>query len=357
MPSQDLFQELLRYCSLDITKIPEELKTNFRTYANEYFDRNRTPANHNRFFESFTRIWLFLISRRHYFKAVKLWQFALSLAFDWQSRNKPNKIHKGTPYYFAGVTGILNNELENGFLSFHQAMKEDQRLSDRRTPQAPALWFATLDSTRQDQFFRPKIEQIATYLSERIDKYSSYRGGSLGLNDFRRRFLRRRVLKEEVFYFVYLMFKLRKLEVETHKILKKNIFSSLLHARILFDFCLVSDKIIEHRNPDRLRPNARLAFRNEIEFLTRRRLLSFNSSIFHALNRDFNRDFGSTVYSILFGRSYRNLSGIEKDFALAYGIRNFGAHKMHNQPVLYNRMIEVTQSILNTIFFAVEKLY
>ncbi len=356
MPVQNLFQELRQYHLLDgFEPISERLKNDLRVFANAYFNRNRTPADHNRFFEAFTPIWLTLINRRHYFKAMKLWQFALGLAFDWQAQNRPNKIHKGTPYYFAGVTGILNNELENGFLSFHQAMKEDQRLSDRRTPQAPALWFVTLDSSRQNQFFRAKVEQIATYLSERLDEYSTSRSGSLGLDDFRRRFLRLRRLKEEVFYFVYLMFKLRKLEIETPKILKKNILGSLLHARLLFDFCLISDKVIEYKNP--VGGSQRLSFGNEISFLTRRGLLSFNRSIFNALSGDFNLDFGSTMYNILLGRHHLHLSGIEKDFAVAYGVRNFGAHKMHNQPVLYNRMPELTQSILNTIFFTVEKLY
>jgi hypothetical protein len=358
MATPNPFQELERIYLLDgFELILERLRSDFRVFADTYFDQNQTTADHDKFFGAFTPIWLDLIRRRHYFKAIKIWQFALGLAVDWQRRNRPSKIHKGTPYYFLGVTAILNNELENGFLAFHQAMKEDQRLAGRRTPEAPAYWFATLDSSRQNQFFKLKVEQMAMYLSERLEEYSTNRGGSLRVQDFRRRFLRLKKLREEVFYFVYLMFKLKKLVKETHKVYKKNIFSSLLHAKLLFDFCLISDKVIENKNP--AHSSRHLSFWDEMMFLSSPNiaLLSFNRRKLSTINRDFERNFTTTMYDLLLGRYHLSLSDIEKDFAIAYGIRNFAAHKIQNQKVLYNRMIELAQSILNTLFFTVEKLY
>ena len=98
--------------------ILQQLTPSFRTYANNYFNQNITPASHDNFFQEFTPVWLDLINRRHYFQATKLWNFALNLAFDWQKRNRGNNIHKGTPFYFLGVTAILNNEIENGYFGF-----------------------------------------------------------------------------------------------------------------------------------------------------------------------------------------------------------------------------------------------
>lgn len=361
MTALDPFQELRQLYFLEgFDLILKYLKKNFATFADAYFNQNTTPASHDEFFGAFTPIWLDLIQRRHYVKAIRLWNFAVGLALDWQSRNKPNRIHKGTPYYFLGVTAILNNELENGFLAFHQAMKEDLTLSGGKTPQTPAFWFITLDSTRERQFFKLKVDQIAQYLSERLDEYSTNRGGSLGLAGFRRRFLRLRKYREEVFFFVYLLFKLRKLVVETSITYKKNIFSSILHSKILFDLCLISDKVIENKNPDR--NTRRLSFRDEMLFLSSSTipLLSFTQNDISTINRDFDQNFGNTMYDMLLGRYHllgRSLSNIENDFAITYGMRNFGAHKIQNQPVLYHRMPELAQNILSTIFFTVEKLY
>ncbi len=198
-----------------------ELKQEFERPTNEYLNLNTTPAHHNWYFEQFNKIWLDLVANRKYVDAIKFLNFGINLALSWEKQNRRNKVHKGTPYYFLGVTAILNNELENGFLAMHQAVEEDKRLSGRRLPEAPAFWFVTLDYTRQGQFFRAKVEQIANYLSERLVEYSNKIGGSFTLDQFRTKFLRRRRLMEEVFLFVYSLFKLRKIIVETSKIYKK----------------------------------------------------------------------------------------------------------------------------------------
>ena len=335
--------------------IPEALKNNLREYANGYFNQHQTTADHDIFFGFFTPMWLDLIGRHHFFEAIKVWNLALGLAVEWQNNNKPDKIHKGTPYYFLGVTAILNNELENGFLAMHQAMKEDERLPGRRRPEAPAYWFSSLDSSRRDQFFGQKVEEVAAYLEDRLYEYSISREQLLRVHEFRSRFLRLRKLSEEVFFFVYLLFRLRKIMYETHNIYKKNVFSSLLHARILFDLSLVTDKIIENKNSGR-RP--RPSFRTEILYLSTppRNLLSFTPAILDILGNEFDADFGGTLDRLLSG-TYPNLSAIERDFAIAYGIRNRGAHKLENQPIIYRRMRDLTQSMLNALFFAVENLH
>ena len=89
---------------------------------------------------------------------MRLWEYALDLAHNWEKTNRPIKIHKGTPYYFLGVTAILNNDLENGFLAMHQALKEDYRLTQSETPQKPAYWFVTLDYPH-DHFFDKEVKK------------------------------------------------------------------------------------------------------------------------------------------------------------------------------------------------------
>jgi hypothetical protein len=60
---------------------------------------------------------------------------------------------------------------------------------------------------------------------------------------------------------------------------------------------------------------------------------------------------------MLRGRYQLGLSDIENDFAIAYRIRNFEAHKIDNQPILNNRMPELSQRILNALFFTLENFY
>ena len=354
----EVFQEFTRRQAAGEEITFDQLRQELEIPTTEYFNLNHNATSHNWFFEQFTGIWFGLILERRYFHAIALWDLALNLALDWENHNKPHKIHKGTPYYFLGVTGILNNELENGFLAMHQAMEEDKRLSGRRLPEAPAFWFVILDSTNQNQFFRAKVEQIANYLSERLVEYANLRAGHLSLGVMRERFLRRRRLMDEVFFFVFCIFKLRKLIVETSRIYKSNAFSSILHAKLLFDLSVIADKVIEYKNPRRRR-HERLVFAEELIFLsTQHPLLSFNTgNKIQMLNDDFNTDFSGTLAALLRRTYHLPFSGIENDFAITYGIRNFGAHKIENQPCIYKNIAQISQSILNTLFFTIEKIY
>lgn len=341
--------------------ILENLKGDFRVFADAYFNSHRTPPDHDQFFNQFTPTWLNLVTAHRLFEAIKEWNFALGLALDWEERNKPHKIHKGTPYYFLGVSAILNNELENGFMAMHQALTEDKRLSGRKTPETPSLWFLILDSTKQNQFFKMKVDQIAAYLSDKLQEYSAKRGGSLSLDQFRKKFLRRRGLSEEVFAFIYSLFMLRKLADETGQFIKSNVFSSLLHSRLLFGLSLITDKAIEHRNPDAKDPNKKkkLTFVKELKFLSSSKigLLSFDQKKISTLADDFSSNLAKALSKILHGKFSFKMCDIERDFAIAYGIRNFGAHRIENQPILYEKLPKLSQSVINTLFFTVEKLY
>jgi len=334
------------------------LGNEIRKVANSYFQQGQPPAYYDQFFEKFTAVWLDLLNRRSYIEAQEIWRFALSLAFEWEdNNNQRHGIHKGTPYYFWGVTAILNDELEDGFLLMHQALEEDRRNIHPKTPQTPAYFFVTLDDTKVGQFFRPKVVEIGQYLLERIEEYRKTRNGTLDKSNFKAKFLECIDLSEEIFLFVYLLFKLKKL-VETHIAWKQNVFSSLLHAKALFDTCLVIEKVIEQKNPESKVKGAKLRLSDEIKFLSTKKVASLTvGSRIGKLNADFDADFAGTLSNILDSKYTLTLSKIEEDLAIAYGIRNFAAHKVENQPVLYQRMGELSQRLLNALFFSIEKLY
>jgi hypothetical protein len=75
------------------------------------------------------------------------------------------------------------------------------------------------------------------------------------------------------------------------------------------------------------------------------------------INGKFNNNFNQTMYDILKGKYLAQRTDNEKDFAVAYGIRNTGAHEIKNLEVIYNRFPELAQIILNAFFLTIEKLY
>jgi len=354
---QSLFGTLNKlYFSGKQTLLFKLLFGELKKVAGGYFQPGQNYADQDFFFNQFTIIWEDLLRRQHYEGAKEIWDIALSLAFEWESSNKPYRIHKGTPYYFLGVTAILNEELENGFLFMHQALEEDRKTHNSQTPPTAAYFFVTLDFTKQAQFFRIKVEEIGRYLSDRIEEYRKIRAGALNISDFKTKFLECTDLSEEVFLFVYLLFRLKKLILETDNRLKQNVFSSLVHAKILFDICLVTEKAVEYKNPES-KKGTKLFFPDEIKFLSREASLSVGKSTIKKLNTDFRNDFAKTLCDMLTSKYYLKLSKIEEDLAITYGIRNFGAHRLEDEPVFYQDMEELAQRLLNGLFFCIEKLF
>jgi hypothetical protein len=323
-----------------------------------YFDRNiDNAAAHNRFFESLTPYWHFFLNQGRHHAGAKVWEFALQIAYEWEAKNKGERIHKGTPYYFGGVTAILNDDLENGFLFMHQALEEDQKTEKTDSPQRPAFFFVTLDHENEEQFFKPKVLEISTFVNDHLDRYRTTRDGSLTLSDLQTKFLKNRNLQTVVFYFVFEAFRLKRLQVEIDRKLQANTFSSLLQANILFSLTLIIDNVIKQQNSGEWR------FSDHLEFLSTKTSLSLNDDkIKNELSLAFkNNKFSSTLKSLL-DSTFHFKDGtsplpIETDLAISYGIRNYGAHRIEDQVVVYENFDDIARRLLNALFFAVERLY
>lgn len=351
-PMNELF---LKLHEAYFSNVAFDLK-NFKEHSLKFFDANQDNyVVHDKFFNNFTIIWTRFLSLHLFDKAAQLWNLALNIAYEWENKGPDKRIHKGTPYYFLGVTCILNQELDKGFLLMHQALEEDKGTHNTSTPLTPAYFFVTLDYQKQNQFFRGKVLEIAKFIDKRLSLYRSSRNGSLNLADFKSRLLEETSLEEAIFYLVFTMFRLRKMILETDQRLTQNVFASLLHTNTIFDLCLIVDAIIKNKNPNQWK------FFDHLRFLSSACSLSLNANRLAKLGNEFDSDFSSTLQRLLNSNySFRDrstLKPIEEDIAITYGFRNFGAHKIEDQPIIYQNFEQISQRILNTLFFSIEKLF
>jgi hypothetical protein len=330
--------------------------TKFRSETLNFFDQNASNYHaHDGLFKNFTLIWQFFLNQGRFKNAEHLWDLALNIAHEWENKNQNKRIHKGTPYYFWGVTCILNGDLEKGFLLMHQALEEDKKTLQTDTPRTPAYSFVTLDYEEQNQFFKPKVTEIAKLVDEKLSAYHSLRGGTLTLPYFKSKFLEDVALQEVVFYFVFESFHLKKFLTEIEQRLTQNVFSSLLQANTIFTLCLIVDNVLKQKNPSQWK------FRVLLEFLSSRSSLNLDKQKTGELNGAFKSNFSNTLQSLL-SSQYHFQDGttpqpIEEDLAITYGFRNFGAHRIEQQPVVYQNFDEISGRILNALFFSIERLY
>lgn len=335
----------------------------FTSAAVGFFDQNDSNQDaHDGFFNNFTVIWTAFLKQGRFKDAKNLWGLALNIAHEWEDQNQGKRIHKGTPYYFWGVTCILQGDLERGFLLMHQALEEDKTTHQTSTPETPAYWFVTLDYEKQDQFFRPKVKEIAEFVGQRVVAYRTSRGRTLALADFKSCFLEEPNLQEVVFYFVLESFRLRKLLVEIDQRLTQNVFGALLQTNIIFDFCLIVENTLREQKKHKNVDLSQQTMNPLLTFLSKRCSLNLHrDSNLRNLNGDFKNNFSVTVQELLTSQ-YHFRDGtppqpIEEDLAITYGFRNRWAHRIEDQPVVLSNFAEISQRILNALFFTVETLY
>lgn len=235
----------------------------------------------------------------------------------------------------------------------HKALKEDERSHGISSPSAPAYFFVTLDFRQPNQAFGQKVREIAAYLERKIEIYRDTRGGSLTLDQFKTRLLECATLREKVFNFVYLLFKLEKVS-RTDRRLLENELSSLLNLGLLFNLCVVIEKTIEHKKTS---PGELRFYSDKIKHLISRTSLTLTNDEVGTVSREFD-SFGSTMSAILSG-TYHIISKtpIEADLMVSLGIRNHGAHELENQPIMYQNWDDLSQRVLNVLFFTVEKIF
>ena len=328
----------------------------------QFFDQNIDNYDaHNWFFDQFTTIWNFFLNQRRFRSAEQVWERALISAYEWQDKNPNKRVHKGTPYYFWGVTCILNTDLEKGFFLMHQALEEDKKTLRSDTPKTPAYSFVTLDNENQNQFFKPKVEEIAKFVNEKLVVYRSRTGGALTLPDFKSKFLENSALQEVIFYFVFTIFRLKKLIQEIDQRLKESIFSTLLQANTILDFCLIVENTIKKQKKYSNTNLEQQTIGPLFEFLSSKSSLNIAGPKIKGLNDAFRSDFSNVLQRLLLSQYHfedgTTLQPIEEDLAITYGFRNFGAHKIEDQPVIYQNFDKISGGILNALFFSVEKLY
>ena len=330
----------------------------FRESSLSFFDdcekRKKKYEFHRRFFVKFTNLWQNFMYWGNIKKAEWVWKFALDLAYEWEKNNN-KRIHKGTPYYFYGVTNIIAGDIPYGFLLMHQAFREDQKTDKTDFPKTPAYSFITFDYEKT-QYFQQKVREIADFLDDRIKDYVSKRESNLNLDDFKQKFLENKgdpLIIDVVYYFVYSLFQLHKL-FNIKEEVTENKFASMLEVNTIFDLCLVLDNILKIKDYKNKYLSQHInSLSNKLDFRYTKYIKVPNEEI-----KNNNREF-KTVLKELLESNYKNakLTPIEEDFAISLICRNYGAHQLRNTPSIYENFKDIIQRILNSIFYSVEKLY
>ncbi len=308
---------------------------------------------HDAYFNNFTIIWNSFLSVGKFAESENIWNMALAPVLKWEKANLNKRIHKGTPYYFWGMTVLQRGDIDKGYALMHRAIEEDFLTHGKAYIDTPGFALVSLNYVKADQAFRPWVIQQAKFLNELQNNYSALYGRKFILEDFKDRFLLAPPNTETVFLLAYAIARLMRLsELPAHAI--QSSFAGQLEINILFDVVLVIDNAIREKNPKQQK------FIDHAEFLLTRADFALTNAQLGKINEAYNNNFDSTLRTILdgtFSLPNLTLTKFQRDVAVVYGLRNFGAHDVSSSNTIRERFLEIQQVVMNVLFATVDFLY
>jgi hypothetical protein len=321
--------------------------------AYQFFDRNpisNPPTVHDAYFNNFIPIWERFYTDGNFDKAEHVWFRALEPAFKWEKINPNTRIHKGAAYYFWAMTALQRGDLDKCYALMHCSVQEDILTLGGGIPKTAGYAFVSLDFSNPNQALYDWVRGQMIYLNERQNRYSEKYERPFTLEDFRKKFLCAPPRAEIAFLFTYSIARLMKISsIPTYAL--QSGFSAQIIANLFFDITLVIDAAIKSKHNKE-------KFIDLAEFL-----LDYvkNPLKLGEVNNAFKNNLGETLTLIL-NNTFSlpgniPLSNFQSDVAIAYGLRNCGAHNISSVEPIGKRFLEIEQALLNVLFAVVDHLY
>lgn len=320
-------------------------------------DPGTGPHEHGLFFNNFTPSWNHHRRSARWAQAEAVWEDSVAMALQWETQTG-QRVHKGTPYYFWGMTAILRGDLDRGYSLIHKALEDDIHFSGTPQPDLPALALATLNADKLDQAFRPWVLAKAEILITQLTDYCAAYSRVLTFSDVNSRFLQKASVIYPVFILAYVLGRLRKMNEAPQSVFDGQ-FASQLHLNLLFDLALVVDGAIAiHNTPQ---AGGSKSFLDHAEALATKSGLQVTRQELRQANKAANQNVEQALSKLLDGifqaSPTNTLGGKERDLAVTYVVRNQGGHGVGPIPVVQSRANEVYRSVFRTLFWVIETFY
>lgn len=327
----------------------------FVAAAQAYFSQPGVGGHqHGMFFNNFTILWRTFLRTGQFDGAEQIWQMACATAWDWETSNQGKLIHKGTPYYFWGMTAILRGDIDRGYALMHQALEEDVRESGNPFPDTPALALATMNAEKLEQAAHNWVARKATVADRFLATYRSSSGKALDFALLNSKFLQHPPNRHTVYSLSYVLGRLVKLLDTPSQVLDSG-FAAQLNMDLILRLLQVIDSSLKAKNP------AGKTFLPLAVYLAQTATLALTQADLQHVNGEAQKDFEKTVRDLLDGSfslpSGVTPSGLSRDLAVAYACRNYGAHQLAPSTTVLTRADEIRQAVFNTLFVTVETLY
>jgi hypothetical protein len=315
----------------------------------------------SKLFESFSGYWRNeLLAQGLLYTGVSFWQELISITLDWESKNSPTKIHKGTPFFFLSYNCLHNGDIDGGFTFLHNAIVDDMKLPSLNYPDdAPAYLTATM-SDKKNNFMFPDVIKLRLFLNNQILKFES-EFSSFSINEFDKKFLRIKDLSNVVLFFVYNFKVIFDQESKTNNSILQNDFSRLKTLDLFFNLGLIVDETIRYHANSQGTPISGMMGKS-VQWLLES-VYGLSQSDFNSIiginDLNLKKDSLDVIIPKIFNYIQNPPAGITKEIfpiLLAYKIRNHAGHNLDQQTILTQHYEKILQHMMNALFLVCKVL-
>ncbi len=358
------FRNFYQTCEADPTLIETyrgPLPVDLQRASDTYFDGLPTTdgllaeQGLDRYLENFLPLWQASGKRNR-----ALWSATLRTIVSWEQRSG-RTFPKTTLFYHWAESHLIHGDVDRGFILMSRSNEEEQRVSGTAARRSPAAAFLRLDD-QEPTDLRGLSYDMVQFVRRRLDLYATQRHGQLTYVELRTKFLDVEGTRfaDVRLFFAHAVFKLMKLRL-IHQLndIADHHLAPMIFTSAIASFLLVVDRAFK----EALYPRGRMtaSFLDHLEALKGlgpHEAYRYRNRIGNS--RLFDENFNNVLGVLLDGR-YRDERGeslepLERDVVLAYRLRNYSAHSVKSQRVLWERFPEVLQPLFNSFFLAVEKL-
>jgi len=318
----------------------------------------------SRFYEFFTTYWHYtLLNDGLVITGRALWERILELTKNWESKNHPIEIHKGSLYYFLAQNFLIAGDKDFAFTYIYNAIENDTVLGKLQPAfnypkEAPAFKTATFSGDKLNMLY-PLMEELRKELQLYISKTNTFYGTSFSIKDFDTKFCQNNDLLIRVYFFTSNFLFLYRLNHELNKDLLQNDFSGLRISDLIFNFCLIIDELLKYICKKHGQPITILS--KGVEWICNKNSWISNNDLTIVKNTiQFKTQPPSIIIpKIIHQNLTHNGNPIKKEihpFLLANYLRNHTAHNLTQQRIFTSHYEEILEMLLSCLFLTMSEL-
>mgnify|MGYP000276412966 CR=1 FL=1 len=290
---------------------------------------------------------------------VTFWQEIISQTLEWESKNSPIKIHKGTPFFFLAHNCLLIGDRDNGFTYLYNALEDDKKLPSLNYPHDAPAYLTAIMSEKPNNYMFPQVRDLRNFLGSFLQKYNQS-FPRLSIGDFDSKFLENTQLFDVAAFFVYNFKFVFDQSKNTTAQLLQNDFSRLKILDLFFNFGLIIDEVLHFS----------ASTHNQNPNMMKEAVAWWAESQFNVTQNDFNNLIGSnglnlksqsldSIMPTLLSNIQNPTQNIPKEvyiMLVTYKIRNHAGHNINQQTVLSTDYDEILEKLMFSLFFAIQSI-